>query len=206
MSLEEKLNSITHGVGAVFSVPAAIVLLLSAAGKGDPLTAACFAVYGASLVLLFTMSTVSHALTAPGPKRFFETMDFFSIYFLIAGTYTPVALVVLGGGLGRVLFWAIWGLLVAGVAFRIFFSKRRDLLSLAIYLLMGWMIVVAVKPLFQHSPPGFFAWLFTGGAFYTVGCVFFSLKRMRFHHPVWHLFVLAGAACHWNGFRIYLAA
>ncbi len=193
---EEIANSITHGTGVGLSVAALVILLVFAARRGDAWKIASLSVYGATLIILYLASTLYHAIPKPGLKRFFRVLDHCSIFLLIAGTYTPITIGVMRGPWGWTLFGVIWVLAIIGINLKIFALDRRKKLSVAIYLLMGWMVLIAVKPLFNGLEPRSLLWLFIGGACYTLGIVFFVLKKMPYHHSVWHLFVLAGSVCH----------
>ena len=193
---EEIANSVTHGTGVGLSIAALVILVVFAARKGDTWKIASFSVYGATLIILYLASTLYHAITHPGLKRFFRVLDHCSIFLLIAGTYTPVTIGVMRGAWGWTLFGVIWALAIVGINLKIFALDRRKKLSLLIYLLMGWMIVIAVKPLLSYLEPASLIWLFVGGACYTLGIIFFVLKKLPFAHSVWHLFVLGGSICH----------
>jgi hemolysin III len=192
----EIANSATHGLGAILSVVALTLLVVSAALGGGARRIVGGAVFGGSLVLLYTMSTIYHSLINPRAKAVFQILDHSAIYLLIAGTYTPFCLVTLRGGWGWSLFGIIWGLAALGVTFKAVFGDRFEVLSTAVYLGMGWLIVIAAKPLYRSIPGGGLAWLAAGGAFYSLGVGFFAWRRLRFHHAVWHLFVLGGSLCH----------
>lgn len=159
------------------------------------------AVFGASLVLLYASSTLYHALPGGRAKRLFLILDHSMIYVLIAGTYTPFTLVTMRGPWGWALFGAVWGLAAAGIVFKSFFIGRLRALSTAAYVLMGWCVIVALRPLTSSLPPAGFGWVLAGGLAYTTGVAFY-LCRWRFAHAVWHLFVIAGSACHfWAVYR-----
>ncbi|MDR3312285.1 MAG: hemolysin III family protein [Spirochaetaceae bacterium] len=196
---EEICNAVTHGVGVCLGIAALALLLARATGISHAGETALYvtsaAIYGGALVILFLMSTLYHGLTHRGAKGVFAVLDHSSIYLLIAGTYTPFCLTVLRGVLGWVLLGLIWALAVGGIACYSVFRSRMRVLSVVTYVVMGWMIVFASKPLFQVLPPASAVLLVAGGAAYTAGCVFYAVKRKWFH-AVWHLFVLAGGACH----------
>lgn len=197
---EEIANSITHGVGAALSVAGLVVMVVVAALRGTSSHVVACAVYGASLVLLYLCSTLYHALTNGRAKRLFRILDHSSIYVLIAGTYTPFTLVTLRGAWGWALFGVVWTLAVMGIVFKCFFTGRLHILSTAVYILMGWIAVVATRPLLQTLPWQGFLWLLAGGLFYTAGVAFFAWRR-KYSHTIWHLFVLAGSVCHF--FAVY---
>jgi len=202
---EEAANSITHGLGAAMAVAALVLLVVFAARKGDAWKVVSFSIYGSTLVLLYVMSTLSHAIIGKKIKRFFEMLDYSSIYLLIAGTYTPITLMYLRGPWGWSIFGIIWGFAVIGILCKVFLLGKWDFLSVIFYILMGCIIVVAFKPLMRFAPLGFLKWLVIGGACYMFGSVFYLFKKMPFHHPIWHLFVIAGSACHFFGFLFYMA-
>ena len=155
-------------------------------------------------MLLFSSSTLYHSFRNERVKHIFRVIDHSSIYLLIAGTYTPFVLVNLRGGWGWSLFGVIWGLALAGIVFQVFFVSRFRLLQTLIYLLMGWLVVIAVKPLLTRVPLPGLLWLLAGGLSYTVGALFYLWKELPYHHAVWHLFVLAGAICHYFAILFYV--
>ena len=191
----ELANALTHGAGAVASAVGAVVLVVLASLNGDVWQIVGSAVFGATLVLLYTASTVYHAVRTPHVKARLKVLDHCAIYLLIAGTYTPFTLVGLRGGWGWSLFGAVWALAVAGVVFKLFFIERFHLLSTALYVAMGWMVVVAAVPMVQRLSPATLAWMVAGGLAYTSGTLFYHSRR-PYAHAVWHLFVIAGSVCH----------
>jgi hemolysin III len=194
---EEIANSVTHGVGLLLSVAALAFLVVVAAATGDPWRVTAASVYGATLVLLYATSTLYHALPGRRVKAVFQRLDHAAIYLLIAGTYTPVVLVPLRGGWGWSLFGVVWALAVLGIVLKSVFGIRLAVLSTAVYLAMGWLVVIAAGPLAAHVPAAGVRWLAAGGVFYTLGVVFFAWdSRVRYSHAVWHLFVLAGSVAH----------
>jgi hemolysin III len=195
-AVAERANSITHGVGAGLSVLCLVLLVVSAARHGTARDILAGTVFGAALVVLYTMSTLYHALRDPRAKRIFQILDHSAIYLLIAGTYTPFCLRTLRGGWGWSLLGAEWGLAVLGMLFKAFATGRYPVFSTLVYLAMGWMVAVAGLPLFRALPAGGLAWLFAGGACYSLGVGFYGWRRLAFHHAIWHLFVLAGSLCH----------
>jgi hemolysin III len=192
----ELANSITHGLGAVLSVLALVLLVVAAVLHGTARDIVGAAIFGSTLVLLYCMSTLYHALRGPRAKRVFHILDHSAIYVLIAGTYTPFCLITLRGTWGWSLFGAVWGLAVLGVAFKSVFTGRFEILSTGVYLAMSWMVLIAALPLWRALHRDGLAWLLAGGFCYTLGVVFYSWHRLKFHHAVWHLFVLAGSLCH----------
>jgi len=193
---EEIANSITHGVGLVASVVALPILLMKARSSTDPSTLVGATIYGLSLILLYGASTVYHALPLSDAKRFFRVVDHSAIYLLIAGTYTPFALGPLRGPWGTALLIVIWALAIGGIASKLIVGLRIRHASTVMYLVMGWLIIVAIKPLVENVPRTGLAWLAAGGIAYTGGVVFYAIKRVRYSHMVWHLFVAAGSVCH----------
>lgn len=192
---EEIANSITHGVGAALSVAGLVVMIIAAASSGTAWHIVACTIYGASLMLLYLSSTLYHALTNHRAKRVFRILDHACIYILIAGTYTPFTLVTLRGPWGWTLFGIVWTLAALGVVFKCFFVNRLSFLSTTVYVLMGWIAIVAVRPLWQALSWQGFVWLLLGGMLYTLGVVFFAWQK-RYAHAIWHLFVLGGSVCH----------
>lgn len=193
---EEIANSVTHGAGLVASVGGLVVLVTAAANRQDPWVTAGAATYGATLVLLYLASTLYHALAATRARTVLRRLDHAAIYLLIAGTYTPFTLVALRGPWGWSLFGVVWGLAVAGVVAKAVFGTRWPVLSTAVYVAMGWLVVVAIVPLVRHVPGVTIAWLVAGGLAYTGGVIFFAWDRLRYGHALWHACVLAGSVCH----------
>lgn len=193
---EELASALTHGAGAVAALTGATVLVVLAAHRADTLGLVGTAVFSATLVLLYTASTLYHAARKPTMRARLKVFDHCAIYLLIAGTYTPFTLVGLRGGWGWSLFGAAWAMAVAGVVFKLFFIGRFPRVSTAIYLAMGWMIVVAAGPMVQRLSTTVLAWLVAGGLAYTAGTVFYHSRRIPYAHAIWHLFVIAGSVCH----------
>jgi len=201
---EEVANAITHGIGTALSVAALTLLVVFAAWKGTAWHVVSFTIYGVTMLLLYTASTLVHSFPEGKAKDLFETFDHACIYLFIAGTYTPILLTVLRGPLGWSLFGIVWGLAAFGVLFKAFFTKQFLVLSTLFYVAMGWLIVFAWKPLMMQLEPGG-AWLLVvGGLLYTVGAVFYVWRGFPYHHAVWHLFVIAGSACHFFAILLYL--
>ncbi|HPE88872.1 MAG TPA: hemolysin III family protein [Spirochaetia bacterium] len=193
---EEIANAITHGVWALLSVAGLVVLIVSAATRGDAWHVVSFTIFGASAVVLFTMSTIYHAVAAPRAKKVLRVIDHSSVYLLIAGTYTPFALTALRPTIGWVVFGVIWGAAALGIALKPFLTGKMKFVSTAAYVLMGWIIVFAWKPLAAAVDASVLRYLVAGGVAYTVGAAFYLLKRRCWTHPAWHLFVGAGATLH----------
>jgi hemolysin III len=201
---EEIANSVTHGVGALLSLIGTAVLLYRAARNGTTLHVVSFAVYGSCLFLLHLSSTLYHALRPPRAKRVFRVFDHCSIYLLIAGTYTPFLLLSLWGRWGLTLLVAIWTLAIAGIVFKSLFIGRLQKASVLLYILMGWMIVVAAREAWVRVPHAAIGFVAAGGLFYTLGVAFYAWKSLPYNHAVWHLFVLGGSVCHYAAILLYL--
>ncbi len=193
---EEIASSVIHGIGFFLGLAALSVMVVFAALRGTAWHIVSCAVYGTTLTLLFAASTLYHSMPWPRTKAVLKIIDHSAIYFLIAGTYTPFLLVPLRGPWGWSLFGVIWGLALVGVGFKIFFAGRFKILSTLIYVGLGWMVVVAIRPLYLTLPLGGLVWLVAGGVFYTAGTVFYLGHRIPFNHAIWHAFVLAGSLCH----------
>ena len=201
----ERLNSFSHLVGAVLALAGTVALIVIAARQGDPWKIVSFSVYGACLFSLYAFSTLYHSLRHRA-KAIFRRFDHLAIYLLIAGTYTPFTLVTLRGGWGWSLFGAIWSLAAAGMALEFLPRRGARILPVVIYVLMGWLVLIALKPLLQALPWAGFVWLLLGGLFYTFGIIFYGLDaKLRHAHGVWHLFVLAGSISHYLTILLYVA-
>ena len=194
---EEIANSVTHGMALLASIAGGIVLVATSVRRGDPWFVVSASIYAATLVLLYLSSTLYHALSKTRARHAFQVLDHSAIFLLIAGTYTPFALVSLRGPWGWTLSGVEWGLAIAGIVFKAVFGPRWPIVSTALYILMGWTAVIAFKPLVQHVRPEGLEWLVAGGLAYTLGVVFYARRGMRYSHTVWHLFVMAGSACHY---------
>jgi hemolysin III len=205
MEKGERINSISHLIGTSLSLAGLVVLVVHAARQGDPWKIVSFSIYGATLVALYFFSTLYHS-TRGKAKTIFQTLDHAAIYLLIAGTYTPFTLVTLRGAWGWSLFGVIWGLAVIGMLQDLLLARRRSILSVVIYLLMGWLVVVAIRPLASALPVGGLIWMVCGGLSYTIGVVFYALdKRLSYGHEIFHFFVLVGSACHYFTILFYVA-
>jgi hemolysin III len=201
---EEVVSAITHGIGVMLSIAALVLLTVFASLKGNAWHVTSFAIYGATMVLLYTASTLVHSFPEGKVKDLFETFDHSCIYLFIAGTYTPILLTILRSPLGWSLFGVVWGLAIGGVVFKAFFTKRFLVLSTLFYVLMGWLIVFAWHPLQAVLMPGGLRLLIIGGALYTLGSVFYMWRGFPHHHAVWHLFVLAGSIMHFFAVLLYM--
>ncbi len=193
---EEIANGVTHGAGALLSVAALVILVVFAVLRGNVLHVVSYAVFGSSLIVLYTMSALYHSVTNPRVKRILEILDHSSIYVLIAGTYTAFALTALPPALGWWIFGAEWALALAGIALKAFWFDRWKLLSVLGYVAMGWLVAPAVGALRESLRAESVAFLVAGGVAYTAGAVFYVIKRVKWFHAIWHLFVLAGSALH----------
>lgn len=193
---DEIASAVTHGLGAIAALAGGSVLITLAAIHGDGWQLATAIVFSATLVLLYVASTLFHAIAHPGAKARLQVLDHCAIYLLIAGTYTPFTLINLRGPWGWGLFAAVWTIAAAGVIFKMFFTGRFSLLSTVLYLAMGWLIIVAIRPLLRSVDTWSLYWLLAGGLFYTLGTYFYQRDNQRYFHAIWHLFVLAGSTCH----------
>ena len=201
---EERLNILSHASGLVLSLVGFVLLVMRAATLGTVLHVISFAIFGASLVLLYAASTIYHSSTEPSARIRLRTVDHAAIYILIAGSYTPFTLTVLHGAVGWTLFAASWGMAAIGIVLKLFFTGRFNLISTLMYVFMGWVMVFAIKPLIAAFPGEGIIWLFAGGVSYTLGAAFYAIKKMPFGHAVFHFFVLAGSACHFVAVYFYI--
>jgi hemolysin III len=204
-SREEVAHVITHGVGALLSIAGLVLLVLRAVQNGGAIHVVSFSIFGTSAILLYTASAVYHAFAGSKHRRLLKVMDHSLIYVLIAGTYTPFLLVGLRGAWGWSLFGVVWGLTIVGIVFKVFYAGRFKLVSTLLYLGLGWLCVIAAKPMLENVPTGALWWLLAGGFAYSLGTIFYMRKRMAYHHAVWHVFVMAGTACHFQAVYGYLA-
>ncbi len=201
----ERFNSISHAVGAVLAACGGVLLVGVAARSGDPWKLVGCGVYAAMLVLMYLTSTLYHSLQGVA-KEVLRKMDHCAIYLLIAGTYTPLTLVSLRGTMGWTLFGVVWSLALLGIVQELWYARRGRVLSLLIYLAMGWLAIVRIGPLIDAVGRAGFAWLATGGLFYTAGIVFYATDhKLRHGHGIWHLFVLAGSSCHYLAILCHVA-
>ncbi len=204
--LHETLNSITHGAGVLLAIAGLVLLVVFASIRtADAWKIVSFSIYGFSLILMFTASTLYHSFRNKRIKEYLNVLDHSSIFILIAGTYTPFTLVSMRGPWGWAIFGVIWGLAIAGVVFKLFFyTHRMRFVSSLIYLFMGWIILIAIRPLIQSVPLGGLLWLLAGGLAYSMGVIFYLKKQNRFNHVIWHFFVLAGAISHFFSIFFYV--
>jgi hemolysin III len=201
---EELFNSITHGAGVLLSIVALVLLIVFSSIYGNASHVVSCAIFGVTLILLYSASTLYHSAQKPQIKSVFKILDHSCIYLLIAGTYTPFLLVTLRGVLGWTMFAVIWFLALAGVLFKVFFVNRFKIISTIAYVLMGWIIIFAIKPLIDSLQSGGIVWLVAGGLAYTLGVIFYAWEKLPFNHAIWHLFVLAGSICHFFAVIFYV--
>ena len=200
---EEIFNSVSHGAGGGLSIAGTVVLIVCAAVYSDAWAVVSSCIYGASLIILYTMSTLYHAITNAGAKRFFRIMDHDTIFLLIAGTYTPITLAFLRGWLGWVLFGVVWGTAIIGIVLNSISIEKFKKPSIICYVAMGWVIILAIRPLIESVPSISMVFLLIGGILYTAGIAFYAIKRIKYFHSIWHLFTVAGSVFHY--FSILLA-
>jgi hemolysin III len=206
MHIGERFNSVTHLVGSVLSAAGVATLVTMAAMERDPYKIVSFAVYGAMLLVLYTISTLYHSVRSPRAKAVLQKCDHSAIYLLIAGSYTPFTLVTLRGPWGWSLFGVSWGLAALGIVQELTLGRRTRSVSMVIYVLMGWLALVAIRPLVTALPPAGTAWLLAGGLIYSAGIYFFiNDERIRHGHGIWHLFVLGGSLCQFVSIARYVA-
>ncbi len=204
--LEEKTNIISHAIGLALSVVALVLMIVRASQYGNVLDIVSVSIFGTSLIALYAASTFYHSAKDPGRRSRLRVIDHASIYVLIAGTYTPFTLVILNGSIGWIIFSASWAMAVTGIVLKLFFTGKFNVLSTLMYVFMGWIIVFAISPLIENlSIQGLF-WLFAGGAAYTTGAILYSIKKIKFNHAVFHMFVLLGSYCHFVSVYSYVLA
>ncbi len=201
---EEIANSVIHGIGVALSIAALVLLVTFAAFSGDRVKLAASLVFGISLVLEYAASTLYHAFPQERVKHVFKILDHCGIYLLIAGTYTPFCLVTLRDSGGRTLFWIVWGLAIFGIAMESFWAYRPRWLSAAVYLGLGWIVVLLIGPLSRTLPPAGLWLLVAGGLSYTLGTIFYVLKKIPYMHAIWHVFVLGGSICHFLAVLLFV--
>ncbi|RAK16886.1 hemolysin III [Anoxybacillus vitaminiphilus] len=194
--IEEAVNCITHGIGALLSIAGLVILVVMASIYGNEWHVVSFSLFGSTMLMLYLASTIVHGLPEGRVKQLFQIFDHSSIYFFIAGTYTPFLFLAVKGAIGWTLFGVVWGLAVAGTVFKCFFVNRFLYTSTTLYVVMGWLIVFAWKPLAASLTSEGMMFLVLGGILYTVGAVFYVWRGFKFHHAIWHLFVLAGSIAH----------
>jgi hemolysin III len=200
----EFINCLTHGLGLALSLSAVPLLIILATSHGTAWHIVGVSVYGATLIALYAASTIYHGCRTDRLRRIFRALDHSSIYLLIAGTYTPFALVNLRGPWGWTLLGLVWGIAIFGITWKIVATTRWPAVSIASYLLMGWLVLIAVKPLVASVQFGGIAWLLAGGLAYTLGTIFLGWKKLPYHHAVWHVMVIAGSVCHYFAIAKYV--
>lgn len=193
---EEIINVVTHGIGFLLSIAALTLLVVFASLEGTALHIVSFSIYGASLVVLYFASTAFHISRNQKIRNRLNIFDHASIYLLIAGTYTPFALVTLNGAWGWSIFGVVWGMAIIGIILKFYFTGRFNTLSTLLYVFMGWIILIAISPLTTSLPFGGLMWLFAGGLSYTIGAVFFLMNRLPYNHAIFHVLIVAGSICH----------
>ncbi len=193
---EEIANAIVHGIGALLSIAALVILTVFSSLYGTAWHIVSFVLFGTTMVILYFSSTLLHSLPAGKAKDVFEILDHSSIYFFIAGTFTPFLFITVKGPLGWTLFGLVWGLAIAGTVFKCFFVKKFLVFSTLLYVLMGWLIIFAWEPLVTHLPTQGMIFLIIGGVLYTAGSIFYVWRGFKYHHALWHVFVLAGSIMH----------
>ena len=201
---EEIANSVTHGIGFLLSIAGAGLLIVPASIHGNAWRIVSFSIYGSSLIILYAASILCHSFSSERINHLFKIIDHSAIYLLIAGTYTPFVLIPLRGAWGWSFFGTIWALALAGIAFKIFFVERFRVLSTVIYLLMGWLSLIAIQPIVEKIPFGGISWLVIGGILYSFGTIFYFWEKIPFHHAIWHLFVMGGSVCHYFAILFYV--
>jgi hemolysin III len=202
--LEERTNIVSHAIGLVLSVIALVLMLVRASESGGVLYIVSAAIFGISLIALYAASTLYHSAKDPKARSRLRINDHATIYILIAGTYTPFTLITLNGWVGWTIFGVSWGMAVTGVVLKIFFTGRYNVLSTLMYVLMGWIIMIAIKPLIANLAPEGLFWLVSGGIAYTTGAVIYGIKKIKFNHAIFHLFVLLGSLCHFISVYFYV--
>jgi len=201
---EEKLNVISHALGLVLSIAALVLLVVYSSIYGSAKHIVSFSIYGASLIVLYSASTFYHYSKNPKLRKRLNIFDHAAIYILIAGTYTPFTLVVLKGWVGWTIFGVSWGLALIGVILKLFYTGKYDKISTFAYVLMGWLIIFAIKPLINNLPFEGLMWLLSGGILYTIGAILFSLKNLKYNHIIFHIFVLLGSFSHFMAVFFYV--
>lgn len=201
---EEIANSLSHGIGAALGIAGLVILVVLAARQGDPWRVVSFAIYGSTLIILFMVSALYHGIQHPGAKSILQRFDHASIYLLIAGTYTPIMLVSMRGAWGWSLLGVIWSIAAMGTGYEIFSARKKGNISVIAYMLMGWLVIVALRQLLISVSPGGLAWLVAGGLFYTAGVIFYGWHKLPYNHAIWHLFVLGGSICHFFAMLFYI--
>ena len=201
---EERLNILSHAFGFVMSIMGLLLLVLRSVPSGNPTIIISSSIFGVSMILLYAASTFYHRETEPARRARLKIIDHATIYVLIAGTYTPFTLITLSEGIGLIIFSISWGMALVGIILKLFFIGKYKLISTLMYVFMGWMIVFAIQPLIDSLDPEGMQWLIAGGLAYTVGAIFYSIKKISFNHAIFHLFVLIGTFCHFISIYNYV--
>ncbi len=205
---EEIANGVTHGLGVIFGIVSLLVLLGLSIKNGDRLAIVAFSIYGACFILMYLSSTLYHSITNEKAKSIIRVFDHSSIFLFIAGTYTPIALLALVGRLRIGILISVWAIAIFGIVFKILTYNKFDkykVVSLSLYIGMGWIAVFTIKPIIQMTSLSFFMWILGGGVLYTLGTIFYSNKKIPYNHAIWHVFVLAASVLHFVGIFKYLA-
>ncbi len=204
---EEIFNGITHGLGVLFGIVALVILLIFSIRKENILSIVAFSIYGSCLIIMYLSSTLYHSITNKKAKKILRVFDHSSIYLFIAGSYTPIALLTLKGGLRIGIMIAVWSIAITGVIFKIVTAGKFDrykALSLIMYIGMGWIALFTIKPIIRMTSISFFLWILGGGLTYTIGTIFYSIKKIPYNHAIWHMFVLGGTVLHFIGIFLHL--
>lgn len=205
---EELANSISHGIGVLFGLAALIILLVFSIKKREAISIVAFSIYGLCIIFMYLSSTLYHSISNERAKQIFRIFDHSSIYLFIAGTYTPIGLLAMEGYLRIIVLATVWTIAIFGVAFKIITHAKMDnfkRLSLALYLGMGWIAVFTIRPIINMTSFRFFVWILTGGLLYTLGTIFYSIKKLPYGHAIWHVFVLSASVVHFLGILLHLA-
>jgi hemolysin III len=203
-SKEEIVHSVMHGIGVLMSVMGLAMLIVYSSKYGDAWHVISSGIYGFTLIALYTISTLYHGVTKPGLKQVLQRLDHAAIFLLIAGTYTPFTLINLRGTWGWPLFGMVWSIAIAGMVMELIVKQRYKRISIGLYLGLGWLIMIAIKPMLASVEPGGMVLLLVGGLFYSLGVIFYMWKTLVYHHAIWHLFVLAGSAAHFFAVFLYV--
>jgi hemolysin III len=201
---EEIAHAVTHGIGVLMSIVGLATLIVHSSKYGDVWHIVSSAIYGSTMITLYGSSTLYHSVTIPDVKRVLRRLDHAAIFLLIAGTYTPFTLVNLRGGWGWTLFGMVWSIATAGIIMELIVRQRYKGISIALYLGLGWLVMIAIEPMMANVAPGGLLLLLAGGLCYSFGVIFYLWKTLVYHHAVWHLFVLAGSACHFFAVFLYV--
>lgn len=202
--LEEKINVISHGIGIILSLIGFVLLLMKSIVGGNPIHTFSYIIYGLSLIILYSASTIYHNSKTENIRKKLNVFDHASIYVLIAGTYTPYALITLSGKIGWIIFAIIWSIAIIGIVLKLFYIGRFKILSTVMYVFMGWIMVFAANPLIENLSKEGLIWLLSGGISYTIGAILYSIKGIKFNHAIFHIFVLIGSITHFISIYLYV--